>query len=619
MNSDAPVSSTATPLSASELQSLRQGSYGGVAAGSLSALFSRLRNMPTEVPTTNGDERLDALQARLLASQAPSSSAPPENCALAQQILTALRDFSSVSSRTTVPAALQPVVSGQIPPLSPQGASSGSLTFFAGFRELPASSVLETPSVARAQLQNAERAQRMVSTQLGQAGTLHLNLGSPKTTTWFHHLHTIVSAALPTLAPSGLRDVWLLLCPEDAKENERARFPKKEILQLLVASLRGYSAALGGTRGAQLDQQLETLLQENITDTSAQRINLQEIIFSHSKEAQNACFHRLADFLIDRERALLSLKSKILSLVKLFMETYREICQEIQSAASSADAPAPSRSSSPDPDLPQAGATALLEPSAGAEARSQEKVDEDEVISPENIERGVAKFVEYLQRSSELVESEIKNPQSTCTERQLLFAKDSIAMFLRIYQNWAQFQALLSSTEDVVVRQTRANNEFGVAIHLDNQSLLCNLRWVIPNMFASCEEREACVENLLDDFTSEFPCLEARTSQLLLGEDPSDVVMLATINPEKSIAENIGLYHVKYLEDAGDEAVDAQALYAWLINQNAFIGAQVLDGNITVQAVFNYLCDDPLYMNDFTDGSLEALQAQYQASLGGNG
>ncbi|MGL5250627.1 MAG: hypothetical protein ACRC7P_06025, partial [Enterovibrio sp.] len=187
MNGDAPVSSTAAPLSARELQSLQQGSYGGVAAGSLSALFSRLRNMPTEVPTTNGDERLDALQARLLASQDPSSSAPPENCALAQQILTALRDFSSASSRTTVPAALQPVVSGQIPPLSSQGASSGSHTFFAGFRELPASSVLETPSVARAQLQNAERAQRMVSTQLGQAGTLHLNLASPKTTTWFHH------------------------------------------------------------------------------------------------------------------------------------------------------------------------------------------------------------------------------------------------------------------------------------------------------------------------------------------------------------------------------------------------------------------------------------------------
>lgn len=619
MNGDAPVSSTATPLSIHELQSLRQGRYGGVVAGSLVGLFSQLRNMPSAEPATNGRNRLADLQARLLVSQDPSPYVPPENCALVQQILTALRDFSSASSRTVVSAALQPVVSGQIPPLSPQGASSASHTFFSDSRELPASSVLETQSVARPQLQNAERALRMVSSQLGQAGKLHLNLDSPKTTSWFHHLHTMVSAKLSTLAPSGIRDVWLLLCPEEAKENERARPPQKEILRLLVASLRGYSAALGGTRGAPLSQQLETLLQENITDSSEQRINLQEIIFSHSQEAQNACFHRLADFLIDRERALLSLKSKILSLVKLFMETYREICQEIQSAASSADAPAPSRSPSPDPNLPQAGATALPEPSAGAEARSQEAVDEDEVISPETITRGVAKFVEYLQRSSELVESETKNPQSTCTERQLLFAEDSIAMFLRIYQNWAQFQALLSSTEDVVVRQTRANNEFGVAIHLDNQSLLCNLRWVIPNMFASCEERVACVERLLDDFTSEFPCLEARTSQLLLGEDPSDVVVLATINPEKSIAENIGLYHVKYLEDVDTEAVDARELYAWLIDQNAFIGAQVSDGKITVQAVFDYLCDDPLYMNDFTDGSLEALQVQYQASLGGNG
>ncbi|MGL6177363.1 MAG: hypothetical protein ACRC1U_10270, partial [Vibrionaceae bacterium] len=469
--------------------------------------------------------------------------------------------------------------------------------------------------MARAQLQNAERAQRMVSTQLGQAGTLHLNLASPKTTSWFHHLHTMVSAALPTLAPSGLRDVWLLLCPGEAKENERARFPKKEILQLLVASLRGYSTALGGTRGAPLGQQLEALLQENITDSSEQRINLQEIIFSHSKEAQNACFHRLADFLIDRERALLSLKSKILSLVKLFMETYREICQEVQSAASSADAPAPSRSPSSDPDLPQAGATALPEPSAGAEARSQEEIEDD--LSPEKIELGVAKFVEYLQRSSELVESETKNPQSTCTQRQLLFAKDSIAMFLRIYQNWAQFQALLSSTEDAVVRQTRANNEFGVAIHLDNESLLCNLQWIIPNMFASCEERVACVERLLDDFTSELPCLEARVSQLVLGQEPSDVVVLAAIDPEQSINVNISLYHAKYLEDAGNEAVDARELYAWLIDQNAFIGAQVSDGKITVQAVFDYLCDDPILMNDFTDGSLAALKAQYQASLGG--
>lgn len=130
MNSDAPVSSTATPLSASELQSLRQGNYGGVAAGSLVGLFSQLRNMPSAEPATNGRNRLADLQARLLVSQDPSSYAPPENCASVQQILTALRDFSSASSLTAVSAALQPVVSGQIPPLSPQGASSGSHTFF---------------------------------------------------------------------------------------------------------------------------------------------------------------------------------------------------------------------------------------------------------------------------------------------------------------------------------------------------------------------------------------------------------------------------------------------------------------------------------------------------------
>lgn len=412
-----------------------------------------------------------------------------------------------------------------------------------------------------------------------------------------------------------------MLCPEDANENERTLLPQKEILRLLVASLRGYSTALGGTRGTQLGLQLEALLQENIIEPFDHRIKFQEIIFSHSKEAQDACYDRLADFLIDRDHMLLNLESKILSLVKLFMETYRDLCQrEQQQAASSTDAS--SRSSSPDPDLPQAGATALPEPLAGAEARSQAPPPapgEDDTISPERIARGVAKFVDYLQQSQALVESETENLHSTCTPQQLLFAKDSIEMFLRIYQNWEQFQALLSSTENVVVRQTRANNEFGVAIHLDNENLLCNLRWMIPNIFECREDYVASVKNLINDFAGELPCLEARTSQLLLGDAPNDVVMLATINPEKLIAENIGLYHVKYLEDAGDEAVDAQALYAWLINQDAFIGAQVLDGNITVQAVFNYLCDDPLYLNDFTDGSLEALKEQYQASIGGNG
>ncbi|MGL5335321.1 MAG: hypothetical protein ACRC9R_04105 [Enterovibrio sp.] len=616
MSGDFPLSSRAAPLNLGQLRALRAGIYGDVRASSLTELFVSLRNAPSVEPTTHRANRLEDLQDQLLiSSEFPEPTTAAEYTRLRQQILNELRNFRSSQAASLLQVADRTgQTATQAHPARPSSAPDSN--FYARSRELQASSSFTPLPVTAAQQQTAEQALRLVSRQLGNAEQLGITLRSPQSLLWFHHLHTMVNAQFYSCSFADDVAVNAFLQPEGLRQT----------LQLVVASLRGYAAALEESRGGQLREQLEAILQQNIRHNAAanaDRVNLHELIFSH--EAQNLfAVGRLriaantgVSVQENHPQTRLALKRNILALVRLFMQTYREICygQELSASASGA----PSRA--PTPDLPPAGAVAPILPTppitAGVDPLPPEPESGEETVSPEHINRCVNNFLGYLQRSLSLVALEEANPASIYTREQLMFARDNIEMFQRIYHNWTQFLAILSSTEDLAVRQTRASQELRVAIHLDNEALVSNLRWAIPLFFEHIDSPQLTINEVISRFATDLPCLEARACRLILGPEENNEIERA-VNATKSKVDNVGLYCSKFAQSNPADPQNALACYEWAINQDAFIGASALDGNISAKDVFNYLIGDPLYINDFTDDSLEALKARYQALFDNN-
>ncbi|MGL5291518.1 MAG: hypothetical protein ACRC9T_06300 [Vibrionaceae bacterium] len=587
MSGDLPLPSTVIPLSLDQLRSLRAGIYQGVSASSLTDLFVRLRNMPSAEPTTNRMDRLADLQDQLLASSesSPSANSQPY-ITLRQQILAQLRDFRSYQAAGLPSAVEGAAQTAEQASVASFHAAAAYNNVYSRSCELQQRSSFAPQPVSALQRQTAEQALRLVSGQLGTEGQLHLTLTSPQTLSWFHHLQTMVNAQFQTCSFADDVAVCAFLQPEDPQQ-----WPQRKTLQLVVASLRGYAAALNNRHGELLREQLEAILQQNIQHNvtfPAQRMNLQELIFSNDLYDLLAFFGQSrqaistnASVQENHPQTRLMLKRNILALLKLFMEAYSEISR------AAADLP-PSRTLSP------------------------EAVEE--AVSVEQLEHGVSNFLGYLQRSLAFVAAQETNAESSCSPQQLTLARDAIEMFQRIYQNWQQFLAFLSSSEDVALRQTRVNRHFNVAIHLDNECLISNLRWAIPAMFEHLAGREANAENLISDFAGEYPCVEARASRLLFGPE-ENIPIEKAVDATRSKVDNVGLYCSKFADSNPLNHQDAVACYEWVINQDAFIGAQALDGKICAKDVFDYLMDDPLYLNDFTPESFDVLKAKYQAIL----